>query len=70
MIYVDILTGENLKLIYLANRNSIIWQFVNLVGGGSGGWGILILAEYFFNRVQENLVQHPSNNISITLTAK
>ena len=37
--------------------------------GKGGGWevGIVILSscEYYFIRVHENLVQHPSDNISI-----
>ena len=38
--------------------------------GVNGEWGIVILAswEYYFIRLLENLVQHPSNNISIVNT--
>ena len=41
------------------------------MGGENGvNWGIIILArcEYHLIRVYENLVQHPSNNISIKFT--
>ena len=59
----DILTGENLSSINLLIWTSFIGQF------GKGGWigGIVILAscEHNFIRVHENLVQYPSNNISI-----
>ena len=64
---MDILTG-NLLLIW----TSFVGQLVFPVRGeaiGSMGWmgDLVILAscEYYFYRVHENLVQHPSNNISI-----
>ena len=49
---------------------SFIGQFVHPVGREGvkgGGWGINISdsCEKHFIRVHENLVQHPSNNISI-----
>ena len=46
----------------------IYGQFVRGKGiGYSGGWGYLYLAscEHHFIRVHENLVQYPSNDISI-----
>ena len=51
--------------------NPFSGQFVPPVGGEKDWvfwmWGIVILAswKYQFIRVHENLVQHPSNNISI-----
>ena len=50
---------------------SLIGQIILLVRGGGGiqlvGGSIVIAAsrEYYFIRVHENLMQHPSNNISI-----
>ena len=70
-IYVDILTGENLASIQLANMDLIYWT-VRLfswdgigVKGVEGGIVILASWELHFIRVHENLVQHPCNNISI-----
>ena len=68
IICVDIMTGEILPLVQLA----CIGQFVHPVGmelmvqGLWTGW-IVILAncEYYFIREHENLVQYPTNNISI-----
>ena len=71
-IYVDILTGENLALIQVADMNLIYW----LVSSSSrrvkdgvqrvdGGIVILASCEYPFIRVHKNLVQYPSKNISI-----
>ena len=70
--YVDILTVENLSLIQVANMDLIYWS-VRLCsrrgGEGKRGWmgGNVMLAsqEYHIIRVYENLVQHPSNHISI-----
>ena len=69
-IYVDILTGENLSYIQLANMN-IIYQLDrssskwggNRVMQEDGGIIILASCQHHFIRVHENLVQHPSNNI-------
>ena len=60
---MDILTGKKML--------SIIGQFVHPRGGDrlkgvDGGIVILASSEKYFIRVQENLVQHPSNDISIT----
>ena len=66
---MDILTGKKIRLLQWV---SFIGQFVYPVEGEGMGYrvlmgGIIILAscEYQFNKVHENLVQHPSNNISI-----
>ena len=71
---MDIITGEKLLSITLLTCNTFIGQFVHPVGGDWKGYvglmvGIVILAscEYHFLREQENVVQHPSNNISISL---
>ena len=62
---MDILTGENLSLIW----TSFIGKFVYLVGGEGMGWmeGIVILAsyKYHFIKVHKNVMQHPTINISI-----
>ena len=71
---VDILTGENLSSILLANLN-LIYLSVRLssrrgrVGIKRAGGDIVILAscEHHFIRAHENLVQRPIN-ISIFLT--
>ena len=47
---MDILTGENLSSIYVSRIEGIV---------------ILANCENYFIRVHKNLVQHPSNNISI-----
>ena len=51
--------------VYWSVRSSIS----DWMGWGKRGgyWGIVILSscEYHFIRVHENLVQHPSNNMSI-----
>ena len=58
------------RYFWLLTWTSLIVQFVHSMEGRGwdkgGGWGIVILAscDYHFIRVHENLVQHPSNNIS------
>ena len=72
-IYVDMLTGENLSSIYRPYFDLIYWSVRssskrrgNVV---KGDWmrsiDNLARREYYFIRVHANLVQHPSNNISI-----
>ena len=56
--------------IYVANMDLIYWSVRSssrIRGDRVKDVGIVILAscEYHFIRVYENLVQHPSNNISI-----
>ena len=70
IVYVDILTEENLSSIQVVQWSSFIGQFFYPVGGegmGYKGWMrvIIILAscKHHFIRVHEYLVQHPSNNI-------
>ena len=70
---MDILTGENLSSIYVANMDLI--YFLARSSSRRGGDGlsligdIVILAscKYHLINIHENLVQHPSNNISILL---
>ena len=72
-IYVDIMTGENYRQFSLLTRNSFIGQFVHPIWMGVNGINevegeIFILAHCMFHiRVHVNMVQHPSNNISITI---
>ena len=68
------MTGEKLLSILLLTCNAFHGQFVHPVEGEGKGYmrlmvGIVILAswEFHFLREQENVVQHPSNNISISL---
>ena len=72
IVYVDILTRENCHQFRLLIWNSLIDQFVHPVGMGLLKWmgGIVSLAscEYHFLQVHKNLVQHPSNYISIIVT--
>ena len=67
--YVDILTGGNLSSIYVANMDLINWSVRSSSRRGGDGVkvGVVILAsfEFYFSRVNENLLQHPSNYISI-----
>ena len=64
--YVDILTGENCRQFSLIIWTPFIGQFVHPVGmKGMGKVVILASCEYYFIRVHENLVQHPSRNKSI-----
>ena len=52
--YVDILTGENLSPIWVANMN--LTSFINFLAN----------CEVHFIRVHKNLVHRPSNYISIS----
>ena len=61
---MDILTGENLTSIQLPNM-VIICQSVRSSSGAAVDVVIPAVCEHHFIRVHENLVQHPSNNISI-----
>ena len=63
--YVDLLTGENLSSIWVANLDPFVGQFFNLVEGGGDG-----VRELTKGRVHKNLVQHPSTNISIVIWDK
>ena len=74
---MDILTRENLSSIQLANMNLIYlsvrsssWRGRDEVKAGHGG-GIVVLASCEYHcRLHANLVQHPSNNISIVYIYK
>ena len=54
-----------MDLIYLSvhSYSRIGGDGVKRLDGGEGGIVILASCDYHFIRVQENLVQHPSNNI-------
>ena len=56
-IYVDILHGE----IFSVSIREGDW-----VNGLDGGYRYLASCEHHFVRVRENVVQHPSNDISIS----
>ena len=63
---------ENLQLIQLANTELVYCSLVNLVEGewvdwGVGGMVILASYEFHFIRIHENMMQHPSNNISVVV---
>ncbi len=62
--YVDILTGENLSIFKVANMDLLYWS-VRSSKGFDVGIVFLASCEYHFIRVHENMIQHPSNNISI-----
>ena len=63
--YVDILTrGKICRQFRLLQCSSFICHQVGGQGVKRVEWG-LASCEYHFIRVQENLVQHPNNNISI-----
>ena len=53
--------------------NTIIGQFFHPLGGkgmgkGGGCWIVVLdTCEFYFIRVNENMVQHQSNNLSITI---
>ena len=55
-----------MDLLYWSVRSSS-WRGGDGVKGVDGGIVILVSCEHHFIRVHENLVQHPSNNISIGL---
>ena len=62
---MDILIGENLFFVKVANMD-LIYRPLSRMGGDRvrgyiGVLFILSILEYYFNRVHENLVQHPSN---------
>ena len=65
-IYVDILTGENCCYFRLLKCTSLISQFVQ--NGGmvwERGWNVILAScKYHFITVHDNLVQHPSYNIT------
>ena len=60
---MDILTGENVSSIQVANMASFIGQFRYSRRGGSWKKGVVLArCDYHFIRVSENnLVQHPRN---------
>ena len=68
--YMDILIGENLSSNLGAYMELIYCSVRSSSGRGWVWWmvGILILTSYAYQfiRVDENIVQHPNNNISIT----
>ncbi len=67
---MDILTGKMCCLFsFLVLTSCIIGKFVHPGDGIKRGGGIVIFAswEYYFIRVLENLVYHPSNNLSISI---
>ena len=64
---MDILIMENLKSFRLLIWTSVCGQLGQRVWGKGGGWGISLF-KYHFITVHKNLVQHPSNNISIILS--
>ena len=69
---MDILTGGNLSSILL------VWSVRSTRRGGGRGWsnrvdsGIVVEAscDHYYIRVHENLMQYPSNNISIFSSVK
>ena len=65
---MDILTRVNLSSIYVANMDLINWSVRSSSRRGGDGvkGGVVILAsfEFYFSRVNENLLQHPCNYIS------
>ena len=71
MIYVVIMTGENLSPIYAANMGLIYWPVHSSSrrgrgkGGGSGYHYFSQLLASIYN--VKNLVQYPSNNIYILI---
>ena len=56
---MDILTGENLSLIYVYGPHLLVRRSF-AVERGWGGWVVLSSCVYYFIRVHENLMQHPS----------
>ena len=74
---MDILTAKNLSSIQLANMILIYWSVSSSSRKGrdgvkavhGGGINILASCEYHC-RLHVNLVQHPSNNISIVCIYK
>ena len=65
-IYMDIITGENM-IIWTLFIGQCVYPFEGKGVGIKWVERIVILdsCEYYLIRVHENLVQHPSNNISI-----
>ena len=63
---MDLLTGKKLSSNQLANKDLIHWSVSLFSWKGGVGIVILVSCEYYFIRVHENMVQHPSYNISIT----
>ena len=70
-IYMDILTGENLSSVQLPNMELIYCSVRSSSRRGADGVKrgnvILVSCKHQINRVHENLVQHPSNNIWINV---
>ena len=67
-IVVDILTGENLSSIQVANMDIFYWSVRSFSRRGGNGIGNVVSLDscrFHVNRIHENLVQHPSNIISI-----
>ena len=63
---MDILTGKK----FVANKDFLVTSFSqkevrDRVKGVDGWYRYLVSCEYYLNRVYENMVQHPSNDISI-----
>ena len=66
---MDILTGEICRKFRLLMWTPFVGQFRHPVRMVGRDRRIVILGswEYHFSRVHENLVRHPSNNISILM---